>query len=75
MNKEYIEILMLRINYFEDAKISDLTNDEIKEYLALRNEIVEAMPGVKRAIKNVSEALKPYAEASKLYRERVLSKK
>lgn len=75
---EYIQLLISRLNYFKDKKITDLDRDEIREYLNLKEEVVEVFPEVRKAIESIwgaiKEAHEPYLEAEKKYHERVLNK-
>ena len=69
MNKEYIEILRLRMEHFERRPISELDDDEIKEFMALRKEVINMV------LPTIKKAWEPYSEAIEFYRERVSSNK
>jgi uncharacterized protein YjgD (DUF1641 family) len=75
MNAIYLKILLERYKYFESKSITELTNDEIQEYLNLQKEIVNAMPQVKETFDKIwniiKEVTSPYVEAQMQYEKRV----
>jgi hypothetical protein len=72
MTKEkiYLDLLISRFEYFQDKKITELTREEIQEYMNLRKEASEIM----LEVTSIWESIKPYYEAGKLYQERVMNK-
>ncbi|MBM7696617.1 hypothetical protein [Salimicrobium jeotgali] len=55
MNQAEIEIMKERIQYFSDKKISDLSEREIEEFLALRKYVRVNM--IQRAVEGYYEKL------------------
>lgn len=72
MTKEkiYLDLLISRFEYFQDKKITELTREEIQEYMNLRKEASEIM----LEVTSIWESIKPYYEAGEMYAERVLNK-
>ncbi len=80
-----MEILKVRYEYFKSKSITELTENEIKEYLALKEEILETSPlkeffevfskSRDRALGILREVVKPYEDARNRYQERVINKK
>jgi len=71
MDKAYIEILKTRLEYFQDKKIVDLSDEEIQEFMNLTKEINVQFS---ETIEIIKKAAAPYVEAQSKYNERVLNK-
>lgn len=79
MDAVYLKVLHERYKYFADKKITELTDVEIREYLILKEEILNAMPEVVDAISSIWETVKeyfePYVEAELKYINKVRQSK
>jgi len=72
MDKVYMNLLRSRLEYFKKKPITELSDDEIQEYIALKKELLgelgELTESISRAFKN---AFKPYANATERYSKAV----
>lgn len=69
MDKMYLELLAMKIKRFESKKITELTDDEIQEYVNLKREINSELQPLAEVIARV---IRPMVVAEKKYNERVL---
>lgn len=69
MDKIYLELLAMKLKRFECRKITELTDDEIQEYVNLKREIGLELHPLAEAIAKV---IRPMVVAEKKYNERVL---
>lgn len=71
MDKLYLELLATKLKRFEGEKITELTDDEIQEYVNLKREIGLELQPLAEAIAKV---IRPMVVAEKKYNQRVLGK-
>lgn len=60
-----LDLIIDRVKYLSDKKLSDLSIDEIEEYLELCNCLVDLQAEIKEQVRNMWRSIKSYWEEAK----------
>lgn len=76
LTKEYIDIIKSRLEYFASKPITDLTDEEVQEFINLKKEFYEIYKSFAEKVSKIFEAVKdtPEIKAQLKYYERVVNK-